>query len=123
MSVEVTDSLQSPSAMAPLTLRGANSCRNYLSSSMALLATVGRRAGIRLAVRGAGLATIGIGTRLVTGYAGRLVTRRSVTGHVLGIACGRAGITTEHLIQGLIQRIRKSYLITERDQRLLEQRE
>ena len=29
---------------------------------------------------------------------------------------------TEHLIQGLIQRIRKSYLITERDQRLLEQR-
>ena len=35
--IEVTDSLQSPSAMAPLTLRGANSCRNYLSSSMALL--------------------------------------------------------------------------------------
>ena len=159
MSVEVTDSLQSPSAMAPLTLREAKLLVELdglvegvfklllrlavggpvavLHGGLAVLhglggivqrllefgATVGRRAGIRLAVRGAGLATIGIGTRLVTGYAGRLVTRRSVTGHVLGIACGRAGITTEHLIQGLIQRIRKSYLITERDQRLLEQRE
>lgn len=87
-------------------------------------AAVGRRAGIRLAVRGAGLATIGIGTRLVTGCAaGSLVTRLSVTGHVLSIACGRTGITTEHLIQGLIQRILESNLITERDQRLLEQRE
>ena len=160
MSVEVTDSLQSPSATAPLTLRGANSCRNYcvefdglvegvfklllrlavggpvavLHGGLAVLhglggivqrllefgATVGRRAGIRLAVRGAGLATIGIGTRLVPD-----MPRRSPRWHrhVLGIARGRAGIATEHLIQGLIQRIRESDLITECDQRLLEQRE
>ena len=110
MSVEVTDSLQSPSAIAPLTLREAKLLVELdglvegvfklllrlavggpvavLHGGLAVLhglggivqrllefgATVGRRAGIRLAVRGAGLATIGIGTRLVTGYAGRLVT-------------------------------------------------
>ena len=146
MSVEVTDSLQSPSAMAPLILREAKLLVELdglvegvfklllrlavggpvavLHGGLAVLhglggivqrllefgAAVGRRAGIRLSVRGAGLTTIGIGTRLVTG-------------HVLGIARGRTGIATEHLIQGLIQRIRESNLITECDQRLLEQRE
>ena len=162
MSVEVTDSLQSPSAMAPPHPEGSQFLSELLVELDGLVEGVFKLL-LRLAVGGpvavlhGGLAVFmawaasfsacwssglrseesrnptcrpwcRIGHHWYRNQIGHRICR--TTGHQTirhrtrsRIACGCAGITTEHLIQGLIQRIRKSYLITERDQRLLEQRE